>query len=428
MKEYKMYRDSEIEWLGTIPDDWKVKRIKDVTRTKSGTTPKSSNELYYKNGVHNWIRTTDLNNANLYEVEYKITDLALKECRLAFMPINTILIAMYGGIGTIGKNAVLKKESTINQSICAILPNEKKFHHNYLIYFLKYFRPKWQIFADGTRKDPNIRQDTIKSLFIYHPSLKEQTQIAIYLDKKTKAIDTKKFLLKQKVKKYKELRKSLIYQTITKGLNSSVGVKKCDVKWIGNIPQHWEVKRFNFFGETVKGKNIDLSDKPFKSSSPPLTLEYLRNNSVNHPTYGYSNDKSLRATEEDFVIVWDGAAVGEIIKAKNGYISSTTAKIVIDEKKCFPGYFYHLKNSMDYKLKSIPTGMGIPHLNPTILKNFKCPFPPMDEQIQIADYLDEKTQQIDAIVRNIEEQISRLSELRKTLVSDVVTGKIKVTA
>ncbi|MDB0601600.1 restriction endonuclease subunit S [Tenacibaculum maritimum] len=194
------------------------------------------------------------------------------------------------------------------------------------------------------------------------------------------------------------------------------------------MPEHWEIRRYKSFGKTIKGKNMETSDVEFENSLPLLSLEYLRNDSVQHPTFCYSNDKSLKSTDDDLIIVWDGAAVGEIIKSKIGYVSSTIAKLDINNKKFNTKYFYHLRGAIDYKLKQIPTGMGIPHLNPTLFKNFKCPAPPIKEQQQIADYLDTKTTTIDKIVNNIEPQITMLKELRKTLINEVVTGKVKVTS
>ena len=202
--------------------------------------------------------------------------------------------------------------------------------------------------------------------------------------------------------------------------------KDSGVEWIGETPKHWEVKRFKHFGHTVKGKSMKMEDFKFEGGLPLLSLEYLRNDNVEHPVYCYSNDKPLSSTEDDIIIVWDGAAVGEILKSKKGYISSTIAKIVLDNRIYSTKYFYHLKESIDYTLKQIPTGMGIPHLNPTLFKNFKCPFPPLSEQTAIANYLDEKTSKIDAVVNNITNQINTLKELRKALINNVVTGKIKV--
>ncbi|PVY40885.1 type I restriction enzyme S subunit [Pontibacter virosus] len=332
---------------------------------------------------------------------------------------------MYGGFGTIGKNSILKKESTINQSVCAILPT-RYFNPTYILYFLKYFRNDWKLFADGTRKDPNINQDAVRNLFFINPPLPEQIAIANYLNTKTKAIDKKLGLLEKKIGYYRELRKSLINETVTKGLNKNVKLKDSRIHWIGQIPDHWEVRRFKSFAKTIKGKNLNTSDFYFENSLPLLSLEYLRNENVKFDTFAFSSDKSLRATKNDLIIVWDGAAVGEILKAKEGYISSTIAKIKF-QKRVSSRFFYFLKDTLDYTLKQIPTGMGIPHLNPTVLNNFPCPIPPLEEQINIAKFLEKKVGLIEKIIANIQTQITTFKELRETLINDVVTGKIKVT-
>src|SRR5690606_21271632 len=247
------------------------------------------------------------------------------------------------------------------------------------------------------------------------PSQAEQTAIAKYLDTKTQAIDKKVSLLEKKIGYYQELRKSLINETVTKGLAGNVKLKESGIDWIGQIPEHWEVKRFKSFASTSKVKNIETLDLPFDNALPLLRLEYLRNENVKFDTYAYSPDRNMLASEKDLISVWDGAAVGEILKAKTGFISSTIAKINFT-KSVSSRFFYFLKDSLEYTLKSIPTGMGIPHLNPTILSNYPCPIPPLHEQIEIAEYLENKVGLIEKIITNIQTQITTLKELRKTLI------------
>ena len=135
VKKYPVYKDSAIAWLGDVPEHWELSRIKSLTKTKSGTTPKSGTDEYYENGTHFWIRTTDLNNDRLFSSEFKVTDLAIENNGLTFIQPKSILIAMYGGMGTIGKNSILEVEATINQSVCAIFTNTKKFDYKCIILF-----------------------------------------------------------------------------------------------------------------------------------------------------------------------------------------------------------------------------------------------------------------------------------------------------
>ena len=164
-----------------IPESWKWVRICDIFKTSSGTTPSKSNQSYYNSDEYNWVRTTDLNNGILTTAEIKISEKAFNECHLEVIPLESVCIAMYGGAGTIGKNALIQFETTINQSVCAIHSNgfcDMSFVHM----FMKYYRPLWIKKAAGSRKDPNINQVIIKSTLFPLPPLAEQKRIVAKLE------------------------------------------------------------------------------------------------------------------------------------------------------------------------------------------------------------------------------------------------------
>jgi len=158
-----------------IPESWEWVRIGSYFSTSSGTTPSKSNVAYYNHKDFNWVRTTDLNNGILDKCEIQVSQKAYEECRLEIIPQESVCIAMYGGGGTIGKNALIKFDTTINQSVCAIYPNGCNMR--YVQLFMQYIRPKWMDFASGSRKDPNISQIVIKNCLIPIPPLKEQERI-----------------------------------------------------------------------------------------------------------------------------------------------------------------------------------------------------------------------------------------------------------
>lgn len=442
MMKYDEYKSSGIDWLGNIPNDWEVKRVKDLAKTKSGTTPHSQTKKYYSEGTHNWVRTTDLNDGELFEVEYKITDIALEECNMSFLPIDTILVAMYGGFGTIGKNSILKKVSTINQSVCAILPSNK-LHSEYFLYFLKFFRSSWKIFADGTRKDPNINQDAVKNLFIYFPKIEEQKEIVIFLNSKTQAIDKKINLLTQKANYYKEYRKSLINETVCKGSDKNVKLKDSGVNWIGQIPEHWAIVRLKSLG------NIETSSVNKKIEENEGLIKLVNYTDV----YGNSNKEIWN--DDNYMVVSANVKQLQSKLLKKGDVLFTPSSETIEDIGVSAVVMENLKNTLySYHLLRLrfsknvflnfkkylfnndfvqnyfgksATGTTRKILGLSTLNNLLVILPPtLKEQEEIATYLDEKTQTIDKIVTNINTQIVTLKELRKTLINDAVTGKIKV--
>ena len=208
-------KDSGVEWLGQVPEHWTVAKLKWKATTTSGSTPTTSKfELYYEDGSIPWIRTTDLNNDDLYETPILITPRAVNDTACSIIPVNSILIAMYGGAGSIGKHSLLKFESTINQAVCGVLPS-KFFNPDYLHKFYEFYRPFWMIGASGTRKDPNIGQDHIKEALVSVPPLDEQVQIAEYILKMQLKFDDLTCKAESAIQLMQERRTALISAAVT---------------------------------------------------------------------------------------------------------------------------------------------------------------------------------------------------------------------
>lgn len=208
------FKNSGVEWIGKIPEHWKVSSIKRIAKTLSGGTPSSGNRQQYYDGIYPWIRTTDLNNGILYEVPEYITEAALRDSACKIIPKNTICIAMYGGAGTIGKFSLVNFDNaTLNQAVCGIISNN--IQNLFLYYSLQMMRKHWMFYADGSRKDPNISQDIIKNMPIVYPSINEQQEIIEYIETRTTKIATAISLKEQEIDKLKEYKMSLIDGVVT---------------------------------------------------------------------------------------------------------------------------------------------------------------------------------------------------------------------
>lgn len=208
-------KNSGVEWLGQVPEHWDIAKLKWKAVTTSGSTPTTSNyELYYENGDIPWIRTTDLNNGDLYETPIFITPRAVNDTACSVLPVDSILIAMYGGAGSIGKHSLLKFESTINQAVCGVLPS-KFFEPNYLHRFYEFYRPFWMVGASGTRKDPNIGQDHVKEALVPIPPIEEQTQIAQHISEIQTKFDDLTKKAESAIQLMQERRTALISAAVT---------------------------------------------------------------------------------------------------------------------------------------------------------------------------------------------------------------------
>lgn len=208
-------RDSGVEWLGEVPEHWSFPKVKWFFKTESGGTPNTSRyEEYYQDGDIPWIRSTDLNNNELFETPIAITSKAIRESACTVIPTNSVLIAMYGGAGTIGKHTLLKFESAINQAVCAILPTNK-INPDFLHLYVEFYRPYWMVGAEGARKDPNINQETIRELVVSSPPYDEQVEIVKVIQQKIAVIDQTVSKCEKNIQLMQERRTALISAAVT---------------------------------------------------------------------------------------------------------------------------------------------------------------------------------------------------------------------
>ena len=209
-------KDSGVEWIGEIPREWDVTKIGRIGQTSSGATPLRSKETsFFDDATIRWVRTLDLNDGLVYDSSEKITELALSMSACSIMPTGTVCVAMYGGAGTIGKCGLLMTPCATNQAVCSIICNSNVILPKFLLNQLLALKPYWMKYAVGTRKDPNISQDTVARMKVLIPPLSEQKEIVDYLDAKCAEIDGLIAKKEQLVKELESYKKRLIYEVGT---------------------------------------------------------------------------------------------------------------------------------------------------------------------------------------------------------------------
>jgi len=444
MKPYEKYKSSGIEWLGVIPEHWEVKRVKEIfRRIGSGTTPPSGDPTYYDENGFNWLQTGDLNDGLISETSKKISQKAVDEIStLKKYPINSLVIAMYGA--TIGKMGYLRIKTTTNQA-CCVLTNPLNNNSQYLFYLLLSIK-QYIISLSTGGGQPNINQDIVRFLKLYIPTLQEQTSIAIYLDTKTAAIDRKIELLTAKSDKYKALRRSLINETVCRGLNPDAPKKDSGIEWIGMIPEHWCEYRMKDLGSLYSGLSGKAGDD-FNQDENDNNCDFIpftnifNNDTIDPDVMGkvvvFENEKQNKVKKNDLFFLmssedYDGLGKSSLLTVdlKNTYLNSFCKGFRITRKKVLPAFLnYQLQSDTFRKIMQIE-GKGFTRMNLKMEKvnDFTIYIPDsIEEQATIVKYLNERNAQIDTILTNINEQITKLTLLRKTLINDVVTGKIKVT-
>jgi len=273
-----------------------------------------------------------------------------------------------------------------------------------------------------------MKFDDVKVIPFVLPSLTEQKEIAHYLDIKTAQIDRKIDLLTQKAQRYEELKRALINETVTRGLDKSVSMKDSGIEWIGAIPKHWEVIRNKDIFEESKNK-AGATSSDYKVLSLTLKGVIERDLTSNKGKIPASFD-SYQIVQKDQIVLclFDMDVTPRIVGyiEQEGLLTSAYTILKSNPDVCMQYYYYHFlaQNENKSLLAHSKT------LRSTLRFDDFCalpvPRPTTSEQKKIADYLDKNLAQIDQIIQTINTQIEKLQELRKTLINDVVTGKIKV--
>jgi len=439
-------KDSGIEWIGEIPKHWSLKKITHVTPIiGSGTTPKSDNKDYYEDGNINWLVTGDLNDGYVFQTSNKVTQKALDELSsLKIYPENSLLIAMYGA--TIGKLGILKTETTVNQATCVL-----KFDDSNSIDFWFYVfvgNRNYLVSLGYGGGQPNISQDVIKSLrFPSPPTLEEQKLISLYLDKKTSQIDSLVEKIQKKIRLLKEQRTSLINQCVTKGIDPNVEMKDSGVEWIVEIPKHWKISKIKY--ERSKEK-YSLVDGPFGSDLK--SEHYVDNGDVFVIESGFVTKGSFQQTREFKTISKDHfekirrseCFEGDIIIAKIGeyygmssilpnlgretVVSGNSCRLKISSENNVE-FFHSVLLNLRYQgvIQREVNQTGQPFISLGVIDNLHVFVPPLEEQQEIVEYMSETISNIDRVITLTTRKIKFLSEYRQSLISSVVTGKVRVT-
>jgi type I restriction enzyme S subunit len=440
LTKYNKYKNTNIQWLGDIPEHWEVKRAKDISKV---FVPQRDKPQLVETIETPWITSDLLKNSvlNLEKIKYYVetNEVIIKGIRT--VPENSVLASCIGEFSLTAINLI---PVVINQQIQAFTSFKKtnEYYFNYLIQSEKYKNYFNRISTATTLKYLNKEKFELTLTLI--PPLSEQTAIANYLDQKTAQIDRKVDLLSQKIEKYKELKKSLINETVCRGLDKNVKLKPSGIDWIGDIPEHWEVKRLKDIGFLYSGlsgksaKDFNQENNPYNKAF--ITFVNIANNQyIKNDNFGsvviLESDNQNRVKKNDLFFLMSSESYTDIGKTslllediEDTYLNSFCKGFRITNKLVKPLFINYLMSASSFRENLIVQGKGFTRINLKIEKinDFQFLIPPTTEQTAIAQYLDEKTSKIDQITANLSQQIETLKELRKSLINEVVTGKVRV--
>ncbi|MCM1314226.1 MAG: restriction endonuclease subunit S [Alistipes senegalensis] len=418
-------KDSGIKWIGEIPKEYKISKIKYVSDIFGRIGFRGYTEKDLVDGEEEGAITLSPSNLNNMKMDYtKCTYLNWKKYEESpEIKINNGDVLFVKTGSTYGKSAYvtnLPKEATINPQLVVfknIKINNKLFSYILQTKIIK-IQSELAVFGSVI---PTMSQEKIYNFIIPLPPIEEQKKISAYLDEKCEHIDAIIEGLKKQIETLKEYKKSLITETVTKGLNNNVKMKDSGVEWVGDIPEHWEVKKLKYI--TVQRNEKGL----FKSNQDIyIGLENVMS---------YS-DTLLETSSEYEDSIQSVCHAGDIMFNK---LRPYLAKVIIAPYNCFcTGEFlqfcsfngdnrflrYFMLSDRFIKIVNASTyGVKMPRANTDFIINLLMTYPPIEEQKAIADYLDEKCTEIDKIISEKKQQIETIEEYKKSLIFEYVTGK-----
>lgn len=207
-------KDSGVEWIGEIPEHWQLTKIKWVADTCSGGTPPSGDLSFYDGGI-NWVCSYDLHEDAIKCTQRTLSEEGAEIIAGKMQKPNSILIAMYGGSGTIGNSGILSCYARTNQAVCSVYFDEKLMNPKFALYQTIFMRKYWMYYAVGSRKDPNISQDTIRNMHYIIPPMQEQEAIVEWIESRINVVECIQRKKSNIIEKLADYKKSLIYEVVT---------------------------------------------------------------------------------------------------------------------------------------------------------------------------------------------------------------------
>jgi len=429
MKRYPAYKDSGIDWIGEIPEHWEVKKLKYFSKIVNGSTPKSGKGEYW-GGKIVWLTPNDLGKLNgnlITDSLKKITQPGLDSCGATLTPKNSIILSTRAPIGHIVITDIM---TCTNQGCKTIVHDSSKCDNKFLFYYLFSSKNTLQSLGQGSTFI-ELSSQNLKDFQNAFPPLPEQQTIANYLDRKTHLIDTLIEKKQRLIDLLKEQRTAIINQAVTKGLNPDVKLKDSGIEWLGDIPEHWDVKKGKYLFSIVNGyppEQINFAEDGQHT--------YFRVDDLNEDGHGLylTNGKAkfiLGSTVlyQKNLILFPKRGVAiltnkvKITAIQNLFDTNLMGLNVFRNKADTEFLSYCL---LTRRLDDIADTSTIPQINNKHIYPLFFPLPPLIEQKSISTFLNQYIQKTDSLILKIEKTIDYLKEYRTALISKVVTGKIDV--
>jgi type I restriction enzyme S subunit len=429
MKKYDNSKDSGIAWIGEIPMQWNVKKAFYHFKAEKGKKAALLTKEYCGTieGIYPVYSGQTENKGIMSLIDEYEFDFSDDGCLLST---------------TVGAKAMsvsyLTGKFSLSQN-CMVITSRNKNEIDNRFFFYQ-FQPIFK-FHRGLIPDhiqPSFRMDDLYQFKIITPSKEEQTQIANYLDQKTTQIDQLINQKKRFIELLQEERTAVINQAVTKGLDPTFKMKDSGIEWLGEIPEHWKSYRIDWVTNIVRG-NTGFKKDELLASGEYVALQYgktykvdIVDDSFNFFVNSEFYKESQIVSKGDTILISTSETIEDLghtcyyDKEQDGLLGGEQILLKPNQKLLFEKYLYHYAKRFCVELKQYAKGLKVFRFNTNDLKSIFIAIPKIEEQIQIANFIDLENNRIDTAIGKMFKEIVLLKEYKTALISEVVTGKVDV--
>ena len=432
-KPYPKYKKSGVEWLGEVPEHWEIHQLQHsvdgCVNGIWGNEPNGKDDLVV-------IRVADFNRQNFSVNTNKLTKRAIsnQERKNRLLKKGDLLLEKSGGGDNQLVGAVVRFDEefdAVTSNFVAKMTPLSKFDSQFLTYAFSHLyagRVNYMSIKQNTGIQNLDSSQYLREYFSF-PSKNEQTTIANFLDRETAKIGTLISKQERLIELLQEKRQALISHAVTKGLDPNVKMKESGVAWLGEVPEHWEVKKFKYLFKIKKRIAGKLGYDVLSITQKGIKVKDIESGE-GQLSSDYSKYQIVRVG--DFAMNHMDLLTGFVDLSKFDGVTSPDYRVfsLVQQNASSEYYMYILQMGYLNKL-FYPFGQGSSHLGrwrlPTEAFNeFVAPFPPLDEQVKISEYIKESLEKFEVLTQKANQAIKLLKERRTALISAAVTGKIDV--
>lgn len=434
LPKYSEYKDSGVEWLGSVPAHWQVQPLKKRYTVVGGSTPKSDVPDYWDGDI-SWVTPADLSKLSGFEIHgslRRITGAGLQSCGASLVPGGSLILSTRAPIGSLG---LATMDVCTNQGCKALVPQcgeESRF----AAYALSIAGPALNVRGKGTTF-LELSGDELASFRLAFPGVDEQRAVTTFLDRETAKIDALIAEQEKLLALLAEKRQAVISHAVTRGLDPNAPMKDSGIPWLGEVPAQWEIRSISSLSTKITNGYVGPTrDVLVEEGIRYLQSLHIKGNTIrfDQPYYvrkEWSDDHAKSILETGDVLIVQTGDIGQSAVVTDEFAGCNCHALIIvaPVRTELDGRWLSWVLNSDYgfhSLLSIQTGALHPHLNCGNVKGLYIPLPSLSEQQRIVEYIRSVASQYEALTTDVEQAITLLRERRSALISAAVTGKIDV--